>query len=240
MLRDRLRRQFRQQMFFPGALGLLVNPFWIARRALLRGVASLSSTLEGRLLDIGCGTKPYRSLFDVDDYVGLEIDRPETRELGIADAFYDGKLFPFPDESFDSIVCSQVLEHVFEPEAFLDEVARVLKPGGHFLFTVPFVWDEHEQPWDFARYTSFGLRALFDRHGLQIAHHTKLVDDASLMFQLFNAYLFKVLSKRPTWVKRIANVVVMAPISAIGFLVGRLLPSHPDLYLDQVVSGVRR
>ena len=56
-------------------------------------------------------------------------------------------------------MCNQVLEHVFNPDDFVREIARVLKPGGALLLTVPFVWNEHEQPYDYARYSSFGLRA---------------------------------------------------------------------------------
>jgi SAM-dependent methyltransferase len=67
-----------------------------------------------------------------------------------------------------------VLEHVFNPDDFLNEVNRVLKPSGKLLLTVPFVWDEHEQPYDYARYSSFGLRSLLEKHGFSIVKHEKV------------------------------------------------------------------
>ena len=120
----------------------------------------MARSMNGRLLDVGCGRKPYRDLFPTKDYVGLEIDTPENRLRNQADIFYDGNSFPFEDHDFDGIICNQVLEHVFNPDQFVRELRRVLKSRGLLLLTVPFVWDEHEQPRDYARYTSFGLKSL--------------------------------------------------------------------------------
>lgn len=232
------RRVERAQAFRPSLVGILVNPFFLARRALAAAISDLSPYVAGRVLDVGCGTQPYRSLFAVDEYVGLEIDSPTTRERGVADVFYDGGVFPFEDQQFDTVVCNQVLEHVFVPDQFLGEVHRILVPGGRLLLTVPFVWDEHEQPYDFARYSSFGLRALLERAGLEVVEERRLLADVSILFQLLNAYLFKVVPARRT--ARIAiTVFVMAPISLLGLVAGRALPKNPDLFLDQAVVAKR-
>src|SRR3546814_13294445 len=76
------------------------------------------------MLDVGCGTKPYRELFELEEYIGLEIDSPSARTQSRADYFYDGKKFPFEAEIFNSVLCNQVLEHVFNPDDFLQEVDR--------------------------------------------------------------------------------------------------------------------
>lgn len=234
-----LREYFRLQQFDPGPPGLFLNPFYLARRGLWRAIAAAAGSLRGRLLDVGCGSKPYRRLFHVETYVGLDIDSEASRRRGVADALYDGKRFPFEDGSFDAILCNQVLEHVFNPNEFLDEIRRVLAPGGRMLLTVPFVWDEHEQPWDYARYSSFGLRALLERHGLRVIEQHKLLDDASVLFQLLNAYLFKV-TRTPWVVLNLAtNAVLMAPVSLLGLAAGWLLPRNPDLFLDQLVIAER-
>ena len=73
------------------------------------------------------------------------------------------------------MLCNQVLEHVFNPQEFLGELGRVLARGGRLLLTVPFVWDEHEQPFDYARYSSFGLKALLEQHGFRVLQHRKLL-----------------------------------------------------------------
>lgn len=95
--------------------------------------------------------------------------------------------------SYGGVICNQVLEHVFNPDLFLQEIFRVLKPGGKLLMTVPFVWDEHEQPWDYARYSSFGLRSLLERNGFIVDEQRKTNADARVLFQLINAYLYKAL-----------------------------------------------
>jgi len=231
----RLQKYYRRQQFFPSWLGIFVNPFYFARSGLFDAMTELAPRLSGRLLDVGCGVKPYRMLFKVDGYVGLDIDSNLSRQRGIADYFYDGKVFPFADASFDAILCSQVLEHVFNPDEFLGEIVRVLKPDGKLLLTVPFVWDEHEQPYDYARYSSFGLCALLERQGLKVIGHKKTGANASTLFQLMNAYLFKVTQSLPRLLKSLMMVSVMASINLLGIIASCLLPSNPDLFLDNVV-----
>jgi SAM-dependent methyltransferase len=226
---------YRRQMFFPNWFGIFINPFYFARVGLRDAMVEFSPKLSGQLLDVGCGSKPYCSLFTVDAYIGLDIDSEISRKRGIADHFYDGNTFPFSDCSFDSALCNQVLEHVFNPDEFLGEIARVLKPGGKLLLTVPFVWDEHEQPYDYARYSSFGLRALLEKQGFKVVYHKKLGADPSIIFQLANAYLFKVSQSLPKSIKLLITVTVMAFINLAGLLACRLLPSNPDLFLDNAV-----
>jgi SAM-dependent methyltransferase len=235
-----LKAYYRSQQFDPGLGGIFLNPFFLARRCLWRAVRAQAPALKGRLLDVGCGSKPYRGLFDVSEYIGMDIDTDATRRRGLADVFYDGHRFPFDDASFDAVLCNQVLEHVFEPDAFVAEIRRVLRPGGRLLLTVPFVWDEHEQPWDYARYSSFGLRALLERHGLAVRQQHKLLDDASLLFQLANAYLFKLTHGRRPLVNALLAAALHAPVTLLGLLAGRLLPRNPDLFLDQIVIAERR
>lgn len=191
--------------------------------------------MQGELLDVGCGVKPYRCLFNSPRYIGLDIDSELTRKRGIADVFYDGAHFPLRDGEFESVLCNQVLEHVFTPDAFLQEVHRVMRPGGKLLLTVPFLWDEHEQPFDYARYSSFGLRALLERNGFRIIEHRKLLADASVLFQLGIAYLWKVFPGTSPMRNLFFTAVFVAPLTLLGILAGCLLPRNPDLFLDQLV-----
>lgn len=227
-------------MFFPTLLGVFINPFYFARAGLASSMKMFSPALNGQLLDIGCGSKPYRSLFTVDAYIGLDIDSETTRKRGIADHLYDGTKFPFPDESFNSALCNQVLEHVFNPNDFLREINRVLKPNGKLLLTVPFVWDEHEQPYDYARYSSFGLRALLENNGFRLLEHRKLGADTTVLFQLTNAYLYKIIQGWPKLIKLGFTVTVIAFINILGVVSGKLLPGNPDLFLDHVVLAEKK
>ena len=168
-------------------------------------------------------------------YVGLDIDSPIARTRGSADAFYDGGRFPFDTAQFRSVLCNQVLEHVFNPDEFVGEIRRVLGSGGKLLLTVPFVWDEHEQPYDYARYSSFGLRALLERQGFRVLQQRKLLADTSMLFQLVNAYLFKVTQTRSGAINLIVTALLFAPITLLGLVLGAVLPNNPDLFLDQLV-----
>lgn len=234
-MKKRLSAFYRRQMFLPTWVGMLINPFYFARANLHAAMKEFAPTLHGQLLDVGCGTKPYQTLFQVERYAGLDIDSAASRARKQADYFYDGKLFPLSDASFDAVLCNQVLEHVFNPEEFLSEIVRVMKPGGRLLLTVPFVWDEHEQPFDYARYTSFGLRALLERSGLKVVRQEKLGADASVLFQLANAYFFKISRGLPRPILTLTIAPLMAIINLSGITARWLLPSNPDLFLDHVV-----
>lgn len=233
-MREFLSKQLRSHYFKPSFAGLFLNPFWIARRALWNAIKAESYLLKGRLLDVGCGAKPYKQFFNVDSYVGLEYDNDSARNLGVADFFYDGYIFPFSSEEFDSVLCNQVLEHVFEPNQFLSEIARVLKKDGMLLLTIPFVWDEHEQPNDYARYTTFGLLCLLNKHGFKLQTQKKLCNNVSILFQLFNGMIFKWIPKNRL-LQLAVTVFLISLISVIGYLLGKMLPSTNDIYLDQLV-----
>lgn len=188
---------------------------------------------------MGCGVMPYRRLFKVTSYTGLEYDTVIARKRNLADVYYDGNKFPFEDQSFDSLLCNQVLEHVFLPDAFVGELARVIRPKGRLMITVPFIWDEHEQPYDFARYTSFGLKAILERNGFRVLIQRRLLDDASVLFQLLNAYLFKVLNRDYLLLKVLIRIIVFPPISVLGIVAAKILPGNQDMYLDQLVIAER-
>ena len=230
-----LKAYYLEQMARPGAGALFLNPFYFARKGLLDAVQELGPQVSGRTLDVGCGNRPYERFFRSSEYVGLELDTPENRRTKRADVYYDGKLFPFESKRFDSVVCNQVLEHAFEPEAFLAEIGRVLRPAGTLLLTVPFAWDEHEQPRDYARYSSFGLRALLERCGFEVLVHEKTMADIRAVGQLFNAYLFKVTSTRWPYLNALLALLFMAPVNISASLLRWVTPRNPDMYLDNVI-----
>lgn len=226
-----------EQDFHPTWWGALTNPFYFARRGILRAVKEIAPTLSGRCLDIGCGNKQYlRYYTHVSEYVGLEYDTPSNRHKK-ADAFYDGTHFPFDDESFDVAVSNEVFEHVFNPKEHLAEIHRVLKPGGLLFMTVPFVWDEHEQPHDFARYTSFGLRYLLEAAGFEVCTVHKTAADVTVVFQLLNAYIYKktLRLRRSLKMQLLSTLFCNAPVTMLGLILEKLLPANTDLYLDTVV-----
>ena len=238
MLR-KLKRKIRNE-FEPTLWGLFFNPFYIARKDLYKHIKELSVKINGKILDIGCGRKPYEKLFNAEQYVGLEIDTTQNRKQNTADYFYDGGKFPFEDYSFDSVITNQVLEHVFSPNEFIDEISRVLKPNGMLLLTVPFAWDEHSQPIDYGRYSSFGLEHILKQHDFIIVDFRKSVDDIRAIFQLLSGYIYKKTITKNKYINIITTLFLIAPCNIAGELFSRILPKNKDFYLDNIVLACRK
>jgi SAM-dependent methyltransferase len=120
------------------------------------------------VLDAGAGEAPYRELFAHCDY--RTSDWSNSVHAGAKAVDYVASLdaLPIDDASFDAVLNTQVLEHVADPVAVVGELSRVLKPGGELWLTVPLVNELHEEPYDFFRYTPYGLRTLFEGAGLEV------------------------------------------------------------------------
>ncbi|QUS59317.1 class I SAM-dependent methyltransferase [Synechocystis sp. PCC 7338] len=234
-MKIKFKQLFEREQFYPSLLGLFINPFYFARKGLAENIHDFSPFVTGKILDVGCGSKPYQKLFNVSEYIGLEIDSEDNRKNKKADYFYQGDNFPFIDEEFDSVISNEVLEHIFNPDIFLSEVNRVLKPQGILLITVPFVWDEHEQPYDYARYSSFGLKHLLKKHGFKILEYRKSMNDIRIIFQLINAYLYKKTVTSNQYVNLITTISLMSSFNILGELLSKILPKNDDLYLDSII-----
>jgi SAM-dependent methyltransferase len=125
---------------------------------------------RGRLADLGCGKVPlyatYRGLVDSVTCVDWPQSVHGTSHLDVeADL---GAVLPLADAAFDTLLLSDVLEHVPQPDLLWHEMARLLAPGGHLLLNLPFLYGLHEVPHDYARYTEFALRRFAKGAGLEL------------------------------------------------------------------------
>lgn len=123
--------------------------------------------IKGRIIDLGCGTAPYKvdMLRVADEYIGVDWENGLHDQSNV-DVFADlTKPLPFPEAYADTAVSFQVMEHLPEPELFLKECHRILKHGGAVFLTVPFMWHVHEAPYDYYRYTRYGLKYLLEKTG---------------------------------------------------------------------------
>ncbi len=137
-------------------------------RLWLENAAFAATVPAGALvLDAGAGDAPYKSLFDHARYESADFEKVD-KVYAPSTYVCDLRKIPVEDQRFDYVVFNQVLEHLPEPQFVLSELHRVLKVGGKIICTVPLYYEEHEQPYDFYRYTQFGLRYLFDSAGFVI------------------------------------------------------------------------
>lgn len=138
---------------------------YYVRSSIFKSINLQLPNFKGTLLDIGCGKMPYKDYIlknsAVTKYIGLDIETALVYDESVKPDFtWDGITMPFENESFETAFGTEVLEHCPRPEIILKEVYRVLKPGGCFFFTVPFLWNLHEVPHDEFRYTPFALERI--------------------------------------------------------------------------------
>ncbi len=187
-------------------------------------------------MDFGCGTKPYKELFNFQYYVGLDIQHPKINYITEkADIIYDGKTLPFRDNSFDSIFTSEVIEHIFEIDYALAELSRVLKKSSFILMTLPFVMQEHEIPHDFARYTSFGIRYLLEKHGFEIVHMEKTTNYIETIIQMWNIFLSEHVFPKNKIMRYLMTLMFISPFNILGIISGAIFPKQGALYHNNLV-----
>lgn len=180
-----------------------------------------SRYLAGRMIDIGCGTKPYREIVKpfITSHVGLDhVDSPH----GLASVDLKGTAYeiPEPDGSFDSALCTSVLEHLEDPEKALRECHRVLKSGGIAVYSVPFIWHLHEEPRDFFRFSKYGLEYLFKKAGFEILEIKPLTGFWGTFGQLFVYNLYR-LNRGPLRILRVIDALGLV-LQGIAYLLDRV------------------
>ena len=125
-------------------------------------LSEILPSCDGVVLDVGCGAQPYRRLLGKAKYIG--IDTADSRAhfgYEVPDTIYfEGDRWPVEDASADVVLCTETLEHVPEPDQFLSEIARVLRPAGKLILTVPFAARYHFIPHDYWRFTPAALHRI--------------------------------------------------------------------------------
>jgi SAM-dependent methyltransferase len=145
------------------------------RRALLNAwLQQWRHFLQGLVLDVG-GEKgsraghDFQKLFDTRQYIYLNISPAKAPDI-----VADGAHIPLAAEAFQAVVCLETLEHVREPLNVMREFARVLRPGGVLLLSVPFLYQIHSAPHDFWRFTEHQVQYMVEETGLQITRMERI------------------------------------------------------------------
>ncbi len=145
---------------------------------------------QGVLIDIGCGTKPWKSIFvpHVSKYIGIDYAN-SLHGTSQVDIIADAYNTTIEENSCDTILCTEVLEHLEEPKKGMNEMNRILKEDGIVILTVPFFWSVHEAPRDFYRYSRYGLQYLFEEGGFEIIEIRPLTGFITTFSQLLIYFL---------------------------------------------------
>jgi SAM-dependent methyltransferase len=149
--------------------------------------ADLNVADHGRVLDYGCADLPYRSFFPAAaEYLAADLPgNPDaTVEIGA-----DGTV-PVEDSSIDAIVSTQVLEHVADPDLYLSECFRVLRPGGRMLLSTHGIMVYHPDPVDYWRWTCAGLERSVRRPGFEIVRFDGIMGLAATGLQLIQESVY--------------------------------------------------
>jgi SAM-dependent methyltransferase len=136
-------------------------------RSLFADLERASVHARGRLLDVGCGNKPYETMFRgrVHTHLGCDLVQSSDSRVNV---LCPATELPFEDGSFDTVLATQVVEHVADPGTLVAEAARVLRPGGVLILSGPMYWPLHEEPHDYFRFTPHGFRRLVEAAGLRV------------------------------------------------------------------------
>ncbi len=142
---------------------------YINDKLILKYLEKNLNLLEGTILDIGCGRMRYKEIIlskkhnnkpNDKKYIGIDLEAGKFNYSVKADIYWDGKKIPIENNSVDSAILFEVLEHCKNPQIVVREAFRVLKPGGVLLFSTPFLYQLHGVPFDYQRFTSFGVENL--------------------------------------------------------------------------------
>lgn len=156
--------------------------------------ANLKLHAKGRLLDLGCGKVPLYDAYKnyVTDIVCVDWENSAHKNNHLDLVADLTKTLPFADGEFNTIILSDVLEHIPEPEPFCQEMARVLSPQGRLIMNVPFYYWLHEQPYDFYRYTEFALRRFMERSGMRLLTLQATGGSPEILADVFAKNVFRV------------------------------------------------
>lgn len=176
------------------------------RYLLKKQIKKYAYYIKGVVLDAGSGDgNRYKSFFKFDKYLTLDV-KPGCG----ADIAGSVENIPLENSRVDSIISTQVLEHVKNPAKAVNEFYRVLKPGGHCLITVPQLSELHEEPNDYFRFTKFGLEEIFGSSGFKIILIEKRGGFWTASFQMHIRYAIDLFNlNRHVWLAKIFNLVFL-------------------------------
>ena len=226
--RLRIRRAPTVPFFFPD---------WLLTKEIARFVrAAIQRFGDGALLDVGCGERPFEAYRTQKITQWTGVDVPGNAKADIHAFAHD---IPVASGTFKTILCTEVLEHVPNPKAVVDELFRVLAPGGHLILTVPQYWPLHEEPYDFFRFTSYGLRHVLEESGFAVIEQSAAVSGIKVAAVALNLSVFSAAEKLPggrTPIGRMPFAIVYLLSNVLALMASPLIRDEKNYLSNQVVA----
>jgi len=202
-------------------MNILKSPYFIIKKLQKEILIKNAHFFKGNILDIGCGSKPYKEYIKYNIYVGLDSDPGVGPDIESS-----VESIPCTDESFEGIICSEVLEHVKDTRQAISEIYRVLKKNGYLYITVPMMWALHYEPEDYFRFTKYGISYLLTEQGFIIKDVERVGGIFSLIGARFADVIFHLITRAFNFMsarnaERIASIMIL-PVSVVFYCLSKL------------------
>jgi len=207
-----------------------------ADRALAAYVAAIDAHAHGALADLGCGNAPLAGIYAPHASSIMWVDWPaSTHRLVTPDLEQDlSAPLALPSASLDTVLLTDVLEHIAEPDRLVGEIRRVLRPGGRAIIGVPFLYWLHEEPHDHHRFTIHKLRDFAARHDFTMVEERVYGGGLDVVRDLLTKLVHTRRFPAAAWIMHYLTGLVFAPLAPLS---RRMRDVMPMGYL--VVLGVR-
>lgn len=200
----------------------ITNAFYLNWRQLSKSMKEALPYLKGKCIDVGAGVAPYEDMISsrVSEYIVADYSDTRASMFALASSQFveaDVLNLPFEDGSADSVIFTQVLEHVSNPNLALDEITRILKSDGILVISVPFIYQAHAQPHDYWRFSEHGIKKLLQDRGYEIKlfHYQGYL--GTTIMSIINGFLWELSSKN----RYIRNFILL-PFLLIFFTLNNL------------------
>jgi len=222
-----------------------LHPQWLLGRGnALAG--SLRELAPGRMLDIGCADRWVQRMLPLGvEYIALDFPTTGGAMYGSRpDLFADASRLPLADASFDAVVMLEVLEHLRHPRQALAEAARVLRPGGRLLLSMPFLYPIHDAPHDYQRLTVHGMIRDVEAAGFRLDRCEASLGSAQTggliaCLALGGMGLEAVRRRSPAMLLLPLVAVAILVLNLAAWLAARVLPTWPALTAGYAVEATR-
>ena len=217
---------------------------WLVNRKFEFALSQASQYVGGRLLDVGCGQKPYRKFYSesVGSHIGVDLTIPHgkpgeeaaSRAIG-PDVLADGHHLPFRSTSFDTVICTHVLVHFKEPSQAVGEMSRVLREGGQLVLSARQMWHVYVAE-DYFRFTEYGLRYLAEKNGLEVL---EVFGVGGFFARLGVKLTYFLLSLNRRWLRFFTEIplgLLIVLIQGVFYFLDSIFPTPNDVVFNVLVA----